>query len=275
MPEVNRLGEPALWGEERDSILSRAVAGDVHSLQGAVASVCRRGARGWGQGLTSLQNGFLCGLGVACPRELKMQTGDLGPDHQRTACQEQGCLPRHSWDPCVPSLPGATRPGKEVWPLGFMHTLSEPPSSAPPQEVPSHLGRWACCFLDHVPRTGAGSEAQAGAPVEGPPQSQGSSEPAPSPRKARPHGPIMGSRLHWVPALLPSLASSSCRDLGEGTRELAGMAHSVDKDPWTTSCPAGSPHAQVMVHTADLGGAPPASWPTAGMSRQHMAYIPG
>ncbi|KAF3816034.1 hypothetical protein GH733_016139 [Mirounga leonina] len=64
-------------------------------------------------------------------------------------------------------------------------------------------------------------------------------------------------------------------DLGEGTRELAGMAHSVDKDPWTTSCPAGSPHAQVMVHTADLGGAPPASWPTAGMSRQHMAYIPG
>ncbi|XP_035954130.1 sushi domain-containing protein 3 isoform X2 [Halichoerus grypus] len=64
-------------------------------------------------------------------------------------------------------------------------------------------------------------------------------------------------------------------DLGEGTRELAGMAHSVDKDPWTTSCPAGSPHAQVMVHTADLGSAPPASWPTAGMSRQHMAYIPG
>ncbi|XP_025747528.1 sushi domain-containing protein 3 isoform X1 [Callorhinus ursinus] len=64
-------------------------------------------------------------------------------------------------------------------------------------------------------------------------------------------------------------------DLGEGTRELAGVARSMDKDPWTTSCPAGSPHAQVMVHTADLGGAPPASWPTAGMSRQHMAYVPG
>ncbi|XP_027472764.1 sushi domain-containing protein 3 isoform X3 [Zalophus californianus] len=67
----------------------------------------------------------------------------------------------------------------------------------------------------------------------------------------------------------------SDRDLGEGTRELAGVARSMDKDPWTTSCPAGSPHAQVMVHTADLGGAPPASWPTAGMSRQHMAYVPG
>ncbi|XP_032162442.1 sushi domain-containing protein 3 isoform X2 [Mustela erminea] len=64
-------------------------------------------------------------------------------------------------------------------------------------------------------------------------------------------------------------------DLGEGTRELAGMARGVDKDPWTTSCPASSPCAQVMVHVADLGRTPPAPWPTAGVSRQHMAYVPG
>ncbi|XP_044920917.1 sushi domain-containing protein 3 isoform X4 [Mustela putorius furo] len=67
----------------------------------------------------------------------------------------------------------------------------------------------------------------------------------------------------------------SDRDLGEGTRELAGMARGVDKDPWTTSCPASSPCAQVMVHVADLGRTPPAPWPTAGVSRQHMAYVPG
>uniref|UniRef100_A0A8C7BPP1 Sushi domain containing 3 n=1 Tax=Neovison vison TaxID=452646 RepID=A0A8C7BPP1_NEOVI len=67
----------------------------------------------------------------------------------------------------------------------------------------------------------------------------------------------------------------SNRDLGEGTRELAGMARGVDKDPWTTSCPASSPCAQVMVHVADLGRTPPAPWPTAGVSRQHMAYVPG
>ncbi|XP_004393649.1 PREDICTED: uncharacterized protein LOC101385739 [Odobenus rosmarus divergens] len=86
----------------------------------------------------------------------------------------------------------------------------------------------------------------------------------------------------WLPLVCALLGKSSVpggshcrRDLGEGTRELAGMARSMDKDAWTTSCPAGSPHAQVMVHTADLGGAPPASWPTAGMSRQHMAYVPG
>ncbi|GAB5579616.1 sushi domain-containing protein 3 isoform X1 [Prionailurus iriomotensis] len=64
------------------------------------------------------------------------------------------------------------------------------------------------------------------------------------------------------------------RDLGEGTREMAGMARGVDKDPWTTR-PAGSPRAQVMVHTADPGHALPASWPATGMSRQHAAYVPG
>ncbi|XP_047556533.1 sushi domain-containing protein 3 [Lutra lutra] len=63
-------------------------------------------------------------------------------------------------------------------------------------------------------------------------------------------------------------------DLGEGTRELAGVARGVDKDPWTTS-PASSPCAQVMVRAADLGRTPPAHWPTAGVSRQHMAYVPG
>nr|XP_060466273.1 sushi domain-containing protein 3 isoform X4 [Panthera onca] len=63
-------------------------------------------------------------------------------------------------------------------------------------------------------------------------------------------------------------------DLGEGTREMAGMARGVDKDPWTTR-PAGSPRAQVMVHTADPGHTLPASWPAAGMSRQHAAYVPG
>ncbi|XP_030149150.1 sushi domain-containing protein 3 isoform X2 [Lynx canadensis] len=66
----------------------------------------------------------------------------------------------------------------------------------------------------------------------------------------------------------------SDRDPGEGTREMAGMARGVDKDPWTTR-PAGSPRAQLMAHTADPGHALPASWPAAGMSRQHAAYVPG
>uniref|UniRef100_A0A673UAJ5 Sushi domain containing 3 n=1 Tax=Suricata suricatta TaxID=37032 RepID=A0A673UAJ5_SURSU len=63
-------------------------------------------------------------------------------------------------------------------------------------------------------------------------------------------------------------------DLGEGTREMAGMARGVDKDPWTAR-PAGSPRAQAMVHTAEPGHSLPASWPTAGMCRQHAAYVPG
>ncbi|XP_034503306.1 sushi domain-containing protein 3 [Ailuropoda melanoleuca] len=87
-----------------------------------------------------------------------------------------------------------------------------------------------------------------------------------------------GSRGGGEPGGRPGQAHdnySFTTDLGEGTRELAGVARSVDKDPWTTSCPAGSPRAQAMVHTADLGHAPPASWPTTGMSGQHMAYVPG
>lgn len=84
------------------------------------------------------------------------------------------------------------------------------------------------------------------------------------------HRSYMGSLLR--PQVLPS---SSCRDLGEGTQELAGTAHGVDKDPWTSGCPAGCPWAQAMVHTADLGRTPPASWAPAGTSRQHMAYVPG
>lgn len=95
------------------------------------------------------------------------------------------------------------------------------------------------------------------------------------PTEGQAPGAYHGGRVTQVPALPPSLASFSCRDLGEGTRELAGMARGVDKDPWTTSCPASSPCAQVMVHVADLGRTPPAPWPTAGVSRQHMAYVPG
>ncbi|XP_039072410.1 sushi domain-containing protein 3 isoform X1 [Hyaena hyaena] len=63
-------------------------------------------------------------------------------------------------------------------------------------------------------------------------------------------------------------------DLGEGTRDMAGTAHGVDKDPWTAR-PAGPPRAQATVHTAEPRLSLPASWPTAGMSRQHAAYVPG
>lgn len=68
--------------------------------------------------------------------------------------------------------------------------------------------------------------------------------------------------------------SSSCRDLGEGTRELASMARGVDKDFWTASGPTSSPRAQVMVHTASPGQIPPPSRPTV-MLRQPAAYVPG
>ncbi|XP_066896227.1 sushi domain-containing protein 3 isoform X2 [Kogia breviceps] len=64
-------------------------------------------------------------------------------------------------------------------------------------------------------------------------------------------------------------------DLGEGTRELASMARGTDKDPWTPSGPTSSPHAQVMVHTANPGQMLPASRPTVGMLRQPAAYVPG
>ena len=78
--------------------------------------------------------------------------------------------------------------------------------------------------------------------------------------------------------------SFSCRDLGDGTRELASVgdgtrelasvARGVDKDFWTTSGPTSSPHAQVMVHTANPGQILPPSRPTV-MLRQPAAYVPG
>uniref|UniRef100_A0A8C6DP90 Sushi domain containing 3 n=1 Tax=Moschus moschiferus TaxID=68415 RepID=A0A8C6DP90_MOSMO len=66
----------------------------------------------------------------------------------------------------------------------------------------------------------------------------------------------------------------SDRDLGEGTRELASMARGMDKDFWTASGPTNSPHAQVMVHTANPGQILPPSRPTV-MLRQPAAYVPG
>ncbi|XP_070104779.1 sushi domain-containing protein 3 isoform X1 [Equus caballus] len=64
-------------------------------------------------------------------------------------------------------------------------------------------------------------------------------------------------------------------DIGEGTRELAGVACGVDKDPWAPSGPADSPYTQVMVHTVYPGQRLPASRPTSRMPRQPATYIPG
>ncbi|XP_066110859.1 sushi domain-containing protein 3 isoform X1 [Saccopteryx bilineata] len=68
---------------------------------------------------------------------------------------------------------------------------------------------------------------------------------------------------------------SFIRDLGEGTRELAGVACSVDKDPWTSRSPVCSSQAQVIVHAGIPGQSRPAPRPTAGLSRQPIAYGPG
>ncbi|XP_046519577.1 sushi domain-containing protein 3-like isoform X1 [Equus quagga] len=64
-------------------------------------------------------------------------------------------------------------------------------------------------------------------------------------------------------------------DISEGTRELAGVACGVDKDPWAPSGPADSPYTQVMVHTVYPGQRLPASRPTSRMPRQPATYIPG
>ncbi|XP_017509018.1 sushi domain-containing protein 3 isoform X1 [Manis javanica] len=64
-------------------------------------------------------------------------------------------------------------------------------------------------------------------------------------------------------------------DLGEGPRELVGVACGMDKDPWVPSGPTGSPHAQVMVNTANLGPVLPASGPTLEMPGQPTASAPG
>uniref|UniRef100_A0A8C4PP97 Sushi domain containing 3 n=1 Tax=Equus asinus TaxID=9793 RepID=A0A8C4PP97_EQUAS len=67
----------------------------------------------------------------------------------------------------------------------------------------------------------------------------------------------------------------SDRDISEGTRELAGVACGVDKDPWAPSGPADSPYTQVIVHTVYPGQRLPASRPTSRMPRQPATYIPG
>lgn len=70
-----------------------------------------------------------------------------------------------------------------------------------------------------------------------------------------PGGLAGGQGWGEVLALFTAHTSSLCRDLCEGSRELAGVACSVDKDPRTSSCAACSPWAPVMVHSeprADL-----------------------
>lgn len=62
-------------------------------------------------------------------------------------------------------------------------------------------------------------------------------------------------------------------DLDEDTHELAGMACVMEKDLWTTSSPACSTWAQVMVHTANPGQTLPAPRPTVGMPRQPMTHV--
>ncbi|KAG8524023.1 Sushi domain-containing protein 3 [Galemys pyrenaicus] len=71
-------------------------------------------------------------------------------------------------------------------------------------------------------------------------------------------------------------------DFGEGTRQVAGMTHGVNKDPWTLGPgalnligPTGFPHTQGMVHTANLGQTVPASRLTSGIHRQPTVYVPG
>ncbi|XP_037349978.1 sushi domain-containing protein 3 [Talpa occidentalis] len=71
-------------------------------------------------------------------------------------------------------------------------------------------------------------------------------------------------------------------DFGEGTREVAGLAHSVNKDPWTLGPGAlnpigttGFPDTQRMMHTTNMGQIVPASRLTSGICRQPMAYVPG
>lgn len=81
------------------------------------------------------------------------------------------------------------------------------------------------------------------------------------------------ARVKCVLSLPPPHTFSPCRDLGEGTRELAGVAHSVDKDLWTLSTPSYSPWAQMMVHTVNAGHTPPAPRPTVRMPTQPMTHV--
>lgn len=87
------------------------------------------------------------------------------------------------------------------------------------------------------------------------------------------HGMELG--LNRVLVLPPAHTSSLCRDISEGTRELAGVACGVDKDPWAPSGPTDSPYTQVVVHTVYPGQRLPASRPTSRMPRQPATYIPG
>lgn len=84
----------------------------------------------------------------------------------------------------------------------------------------------------------------------------------------------VGLALNGVLSLPPPHNFSPCRDLDEGTHELAGVAHGMKKDLWTPSSPACSPWAQVMVHTASPGQILPAPRPTMGMLRQPMTHVP-
>ncbi|XP_037653005.1 sushi domain-containing protein 3-like isoform X2 [Choloepus didactylus] len=74
----------------------------------------------------------------------------------------------------------------------------------------------------------------------------------------------------------------SDRDLGEGTRELAGGPCGMDKDPWTPGpgalsprIPSGLPHAQVMVHMESPGWTAPGSGPATATPRQPAVYSLG
>ncbi|XP_016046336.1 sushi domain-containing protein 3 [Erinaceus europaeus] len=67
-------------------------------------------------------------------------------------------------------------------------------------------------------------------------------------------------------------------DLGDGTREVPGVAHSTNKAPWVPGpsalCPS-NPTSSHCTHSANLGQFVPAHRPTAGRPRQHTAYLLG
>ncbi|KAF7478271.1 sushi domain-containing protein 3 [Marmota monax] len=69
-------------------------------------------------------------------------------------------------------------------------------------------------------------------------------------------------------------------DLSEGIRELAGMAHSVDKDSQTPgtpgpSSPSHSSSTRVVIHTVNPGQSLPASGTATGMPIRSTMDLPG
>uniref|UniRef100_A0A671ESJ1 Sushi domain containing 3 n=1 Tax=Rhinolophus ferrumequinum TaxID=59479 RepID=A0A671ESJ1_RHIFE len=79
------------------------------------------------------------------------------------------------------------------------------------------------------------------------------------------------------PRIQPSQAHdnhSFTTDLGEGTRELAGVAHRVDKDLWTPSIPSCSPWAQVTEAQARATLHTGRTRPTAPASHLHLDTCP-